>query len=371
MEFGLFAMPEHYPWENWTLAYDRDLATIVKAEQLGFEEFWIGEHHSGGYEPIPAPDLFLAKAAGLTSRIRLGTGTVNLPYHDPFIVAERLAFLDHLLHGRLLYGLGGGGLPSDRELLGMPGEESRPRTQEAIDIIERLLTTREPFSVDGRFWQFRERRLQVAPYQAEPPIAVAGLTGTHNFTLCGERGFIPLSVYFTPAAVEANPGVPDLAAHGAALEDGARAAGRDPAAARARWRITRECYVADSRGQALDDIRAGVRASYEYLLALGLGALMKRDQAMRDADLTFEWMVENVPWIVGTPDECIDQIGSLDEAVGGFGVLLINNRDWTTSDLWHRSLERFARQVIPAFRARDHQELRRELAAQALARAQG
>jgi limonene 1,2-monooxygenase len=366
VEFGLFAMPEHFPWENWTLAFDRDIQTIVRAEQLGFEEFWVGEHHSGGYEPVPAPDLLIAKAAGLTHRIRLGTGTVNLPYHDPFMVAERLAFLDHLTHGRLLYGLGSGALLSDRALMQMPAEESRPRMLEAISVIERLLTTREPFTHDGRFWQFTERRLQVPPYQAQPQIAIAGLTGTHNFAMCGERGYLPLSVYFTPTNIESNAGVPDLVAHAKALVEAAERAGRDPQLARAEWRITREVYVSDSREQALKEIREGVKASYDYLLKFGLGPMMKRDASMADADLTFEWMVDNIPWILGSPAECIEQVEALNDAVGGFGVLLINNRDWTTSDRWHRSLELFARYVMPMFRQREHRALRGELVESAL-----
>ena len=110
MKFGLFLMPEPFPWSNWTLSYDLKLEEIAYAERFGYDEVWVGEHHTGAYENIPAPDIFIAKASALTSRIALGTGTINLPYHDPFMVAERLAFLDHLTHGRLIYGFGGGGL---------------------------------------------------------------------------------------------------------------------------------------------------------------------------------------------------------------------------------------------------------------------
>ena len=114
MKFGLFLMPEPFPWSNWTLSYDLKLEEIAYAERFGYDEVWVGEHHTGAYENIPAPDIFIAKASALTSRIGLGTGTINLPYHDPFMVAERLAFLDHLTHGRLIYGFGGGGLVSDK-----------------------------------------------------------------------------------------------------------------------------------------------------------------------------------------------------------------------------------------------------------------
>src|SRR5690606_34999241 len=99
VKFGIFAMPEHPRIENWTLAFDRDIAEMVEAERLGFDEYWIGEHHSGGYENVPVPEFMIAKASAVTSRIRLGTGVVNLPYQDPFKVAERMAFLDRLTHG--------------------------------------------------------------------------------------------------------------------------------------------------------------------------------------------------------------------------------------------------------------------------------
>lgn len=359
-------MPEHPPWENWTLSYDRDIDHIVRAERLGFDEFWIGEHHTGGFENVPVPEYVIAKASAVTHRIRLGTGTVNLPYQDPFLVAERLAFLDHLTHGRLEYGFGGGGLPTDRALFSLPAEEATPRTNEALDIVEQLLTADGPIDYEGRYWQLQDRQLQVRPHQENPPFAIAGLTGTHNFARCGERGWKPLSVYFTPLQIEDNPGVPDLRAHADAIVGAAEKAGRDPDEARALWRISREVYVSDDRNTALAEIREGVRRSYEYLLGLGLGALMKRDSSMPDADLTFEWMVENVPWIIGSPEDCTRQLHDLHDDVGGFGVLLLNGRDWVTSDRYYRSLELFARYVTPQFTAREHQDHRRRLAAKAL-----
>jgi limonene 1,2-monooxygenase len=366
MHFGLFTMPEHPPRENWTLSYDRDIDDIVYAEKLGFQEYWIGEHHTGGFENIPAPELLIAKASALTHRIRLGTGVINLPYHDPFLVAERMAFLDHLTHGRLEYGFGGGGLPTDRALFGMAAEDATPRTDEALDIIWRLLTSSEPYTHEGRYFQFANRRLQVMPYQETPPFAIAGLTGTHNFAKCGGRGWKPLSVYFTPITLQNNPGIPDLAAHARAIVDAAEAAGRDPRQARADWRISREVYVSDSRNAAINELREGVERSYAYLLGLGLGALMKKDKDMPDARLTFEWMVEEIPWIIGSPEDCVRQIHELHEQVGGFGCLLINARDWVTTDRWNRSLEQFARYVMPPFLRRETMALRQELANVAL-----
>src|SRR3546814_19579537 len=85
------------------------------------------------------PELMIAKASAVTSRIRLGTGVVNLPYQDPFLVAERMAFLDHLTHGRLISGFGGGGLPTAKALFQMAPEEATQRTHASLEISWRPL----------------------------------------------------------------------------------------------------------------------------------------------------------------------------------------------------------------------------------------
>lgn len=159
-----------------------------------------------------------------------------------------------------------------------------------------------------------------------------------------------MSIYFTPIRFKNNSQFADLLDQAAALDRAAREAGHDPAELRKQWRVVREVYVADSREQAMEDIRKGVKQSYDYLLGVGLGPLMKLDENMPDSEITFEWMVENIPWIVGSPDDCIKQIKNLYDQLGGFGVFVINSRDWVTTDKWKRSLELFARYVIPAFR---------------------
>ena len=184
--------------------------------------------------------------------------------------------------------------------------------------------------------------------------------------MCGERGYAALSIYFTPVLIEDNPGMPDLIGQGAALADAAVAAGRDPDQARRDWRICREVYVSDCQEHRNERDPREPAQLLRLPVRPGLAALMKRDAQMPDADVTFEWMVENIPWIIGSPAEVVDQIRELDEAVGGFGTLLFNSREWVATDRWYRSLELFARYVIPAFRSREHQAFRRDLAIDAL-----
>jgi limonene 1,2-monooxygenase len=349
MRFGIFSMPEHFPWDNQKLSFARDLREMVLAEELGFDEYWIGEHHSGWYENVPVPEYMIAKASALTHRIQLAPGVVNLPYHDPFQVAERLAFLDQLTDGRLIYGFGAGGLPTDWALHNMTPEEMRPRMRESLDIIKRLTEAREPISYEGEYWRGTDREIQVRPHRGRvPEFGLAGLTGRSSFELAAQNGWGALSVHFTPIRFTNNPSFPDLIDHAQTLVEQAAAAGREPAQARRQWRVVREVFVHDSREAAIAEIRAGVKNSYDYLISLGLGALMKLDETMDDADLTLEWMIDNCYWLIGSPDDVIGQVETLYERVGGFGTLVVNSRDWATTDRMNRSLELFARYCMPA-----------------------
>lgn len=349
MRFGVFSMPEHFPWDQQTLSFERDLDEMVLAEKLGFDEYWIGEHHSGWYENVPVPEYMIAKASALTSRIQLATGVVNLPYHDPFQVAERLAFLDHLTYGRLIYGFGAGGLPTDWALHDMEGEVMRPRMRESLEIIRQLTEAREPVSYEGQFWRGRDREIQVRPYKGRmPEFGLAGLTGAGSFELAAANEWGALSVHFTPPKFRDNPSFIDLEGHAATLDAAALAAGNDPVGARRRWRVVREVFVAEDRESAIAQIRAGVKQSYDYLISLGLGPLMKLDETMDDSELTLEWMIDNDCWLVGSPDDVVERVKALYAQLGGFGTLVVNSRDWGPTDRMSRSLELFARYCMPA-----------------------
>ncbi|MCH2520908.1 MAG: LLM class flavin-dependent oxidoreductase, partial [Dehalococcoidia bacterium] len=119
MKFGTFLAPHHPIGENPMLQLQSDLELAQHLDNLGFDEFWCGEHHSTGWEVIASPELFLAAAAERTKRIKLGTGVISLPYHHPFMVAQRLVQLDYQSRGRVLFGSGPGALPSDAHLMGL------------------------------------------------------------------------------------------------------------------------------------------------------------------------------------------------------------------------------------------------------------
>ena len=93
LNFGIFLAPFHRLGENPTLGMARDLELIDWLDHLGYDEAWVGEHHSAGWETIAAPEIFIAAAAERTRHIRLGSGVTSLPYHNPFMVAQRFVQL--------------------------------------------------------------------------------------------------------------------------------------------------------------------------------------------------------------------------------------------------------------------------------------
>ena len=194
MKFSIFMMPLHHPTENPSLAFDRDISLIHYAEELGYDEFFIGEHHSGGWETMPAPEMALAKASAHAHRIRLGTSVISVPFHHPFHVAERMAFLDHLTKGRAILGVGPCALVTDKNLFGLATEKLYPMMAESVDIIVRLLESPEPIDYDGQYWKIHQMRLQLRSYQQpRMPLAIASSGNPVSLELAGKYGMLFLS----------------------------------------------------------------------------------------------------------------------------------------------------------------------------------
>src|SRR5262245_49732399 len=149
---GMFIMPYHDPAKPLGQCYDEDLELIVRAEQLGFTEFWIGEHHTMKYENIVMPEIFIARALGETKRIRMGPAPVCLNQHNPGHVASRLAFLDHLSKGRLNICFGPGSVSTDMELCGAEPKNASEMTEEAMEMILKLWASDPPYEIKGKYW---------------------------------------------------------------------------------------------------------------------------------------------------------------------------------------------------------------------------
>ena len=344
MKFGFFMMPDHHPSENRTLAYERDLESIELTERLGYDEMWIGEHHTAGFETIPAPDIMIAMAAARTKRIKFGTGVVNLPYHQPFHIAERMAFLDHLTRGRVMLGVGPGVLRTDMRLFGCNPEEMRPRMNESLDIIMKLFKEDGPITYEGQFYQVKDVELQIKCYQ-QPHLPVACAVGRSGNSLeqAAKHGQMILSGGFlSPATPQ------DFLAHWQRYEQRAKAAGHAPK--RDDWRIAKYVYVAESDERAVKDIEQGaMREMREYFYYIGNKSNYEAYPGQPREEWTIQQMIQRSGWIVGSPDtvaKAIKDITAVTVPIGGF---LIVTSEWASTENWNRSLELFARYVMPQF----------------------
>jgi limonene 1,2-monooxygenase len=344
MKFSIFMMPLHYPTENPSLAFDRDISLIHYAEELGFDEFFIGEHHSGGWETMPAPEMALAKASALAHRIRLGTSVISAPFHHPFHIAERMAFLDHLTRGRAILGVGPCALVTDKKLFGLPNEKLYSMLAESTDIIVRLLESPEPIDHEGRFWSFKQMRLQLRSYQQpRMPLAIASSGNEISLELAGKYGMLLLS----PAGKNVRNNQ-TKSAQWNKVE--AIASQHGTATSRDNWRIATCIYLADSKEEAWRDVEASIKRDMEYFVSIGLKAPYEAYPGQPAQEITARSGADRRDWIIGTPDDAIAQIERMQAETGGFGGLMLTTHEWTSSEKIRRSMEMFARYVLPHFR---------------------
>ena len=340
MKFGMFMGPVHRVGENPTLALERDLELIQWLDILGFDEAYIGEHHSAGWETIASPEVFIATAAERTRHIRLGTGVVSLPYHHPYMVANRMVLLDHLTRGRVILGVGPGALASDALMLGIKPERQREMMDESLGVIMRLFTEDEPISYKSDWFELNEAVLQIRPYQQPHlPIAVASIESPSGVTLAGKHGAAVLSLSVPRGTVRKT----NLQELWSIAEE--TAAEHNKVVRREDWGIATVCHLAETRDQAFNDIReGGARVVSEYF-----SGTLGQPAPDVPKDRIVDYMVENNQWIVGTPDDCIAGIERLQEISGGFGLFMIQARDWAPRDTVLRSYELLARYVMPHF----------------------
>ena len=337
LRFGVFLAPFHALNENPTLLFERDLELMMLLDRLGYDEAWIGEHHSGGFETIAAPEIFIAAAARETRRIRLGTGVKSLPYTHPFMLADAMVQLDHMTRGRAMFGVGPGALPSDATQMGIDVRQTRRMMNEALDVIvpllegERVNAKTDWFTLDNAKLQhasFTRPRMEMAVTSIRSP-AGALLAGRYGLGLLSLGGHSDDAL----AAYARNWGI---------YEEAAAAQGRT--ADRRGFRIAVQMHIADTREQAMEDIRFGVDAWGGY--ARDVLPNMPVPKGVTDVR---KFIIDNGRAIIGTPEDVIRQIERMQAGTGGFGVVLFMCHDWADWEATRRSYELFARHVIPHF----------------------
>ena len=342
LRFGIFMAPFHWVGENPTLALDRDMELIEWLDELGFDEAWVGEHHSAGWETIASPEIFIGAAAQRTKHIKLGTGVLSLPYHHPLMVANRMLLLDHMTKGRVMMGVGPGALVGDAFMLGIDPPTQRRRMEEALGIILRLWTETEPITYEAEWFTMKEVQVHLRPYsQPHMPVAVAASMSPAGMVSAGKHGtaVLSLNTVKVPGAISADLGKFWKIAEETAAEHGKTVNRND-------WGLVLHVHLAESRKEAIEQARvAAGRYQREYFEDT-LGLPQAYDGP---ADKIIDYMVESDNWCVGTPDDLVRHIHRLDEESGGFGRLLVQATEWGTREQVLHSYELIARYVMPQF----------------------
>ena len=339
IKFGAFLAPHHPIGEHPTLQMRDDVRLAQHLDELGYDEFWVGEHHSTGWEVIASPEMFLAVVGAKTHRIRLGTGVISLPYHHPFNVAQRLVQLDHHTNGRVIFGSGPGALPSDAHTLGIDPMTQRDRQDEALGVIQRLLAG-ERVTHESDWFTLRDGRLQLFPLQEEMPFVVASSISPSGMTLAGKYGTGVLSIGSNSEA-----GLSALPTQWGFAEQAAAKSGKS--VDRKDWRVLMSWHIAETREAAIAQAKDGLMQWHnEYtvgtLMRPGAVEFKSPEEAVEQTAF-----VDGAAAVIGTPDDLIAAIRKLQASSGGFGTVLGFVHDWANRENTSRSWDLVARYVMP------------------------
>jgi limonene 1,2-monooxygenase len=351
LRFGTFLAPFHPAGENPTLALQRDLELVEHLDRLGFDEAWIGEHHSAGSEIIASPEIFMAAAAERTKHIRLGTGVTSISYHNPLWVADRMVLLDHLTRGRTMLGVGPGSLPTDSAMIGLDPTETRELLDVNLDIIMRLLAG-EVVTEQTRTHNLVDAQLQLRPY-TEPrfDIAVAAVASPTGPRLAGRHGTGLLSI----GATLTQEGFDALAHHWGVVEERAGHFGQ-PTPDRSGWRLVGLMHVAETREQAYREVEFGIEEWFRYFQKVAAFPQMAVEGG--DVKEMIDFVNDAGIGAIGTPEDARAQVQRLVDQSGGFGAMLMMAHEWANPAATKRSWELIAQHVMPHFQgsARTHAE---------------
>src|SRR5215211_4522323 len=358
MKLGFFTMPIHPLGKDWRQSLREDREAFILADELGFTEGYVGEHATDQAENITSCAMFIATLAEATKRIRLGTGTVNMPNSHPAAVAAQLAMLDHLLDGRFIFGISPGGLLSDAEVFGNLDANRNEMFLEAINQVLAIWTGEPPYDLNGKYWTVTTERTFIPEIgqgflpkplrRPHPPIVVTAVAPfSKGVTEAAARGWDPISANFLmPQWVKS---------HWPKYFEGCERVGRP--ANPANWRVAKSIFVADDDATAkryATDPNGPYRYYYSQLLTKlqrgGRAIAFKTDPKQDDKDVSLDAVCDKlVFW--GSPNRVADQILAFREEVGDFGTLLLAGKDWKDRELGRRNMQLLAEKVLPQVNA--------------------
>ncbi len=336
---GVFLAPFHPVRENPLLALERDMDLLILLDKLNYHEAWIGEHHSAGFEIIACPEMFIAAAAERTRHIRLGTGVVSLPYHNPFTLAGRMQQLDYQTRGRAMFGVGPGSLVYDADKMGLAAADQRRKLDESLDVLVELMAG-NMVTRKTDWFDLREARLQLKSYsQPMMEMAVASARSPTGALQAGKHGIGMVSLGGTSDdALKAH------AANWGVYEEAARKHGKT--ADRRRWRIVTFAHVAETREQARADVAFGLKDFTRYFSDVATFPIIPPDVTGDPAD----YLTTSGLACIGTPEDCVRHFERLWKGSnGGLGGILLLAHNWADWGATQRSYELMARYVHPHF----------------------
>jgi alkanesulfonate monooxygenase SsuD/methylene tetrahydromethanopterin reductase-like flavin-dependent oxidoreductase (luciferase family) len=349
MQLGLWIVPLHPPNRPIWSTLDENIEKSLLADDLGFDELWVGEHVSASSQPIPSPLMFLAHLLARTKNLTFGTAVINLPIHNPVIVAAEVAQFDHLSKGRFMMGVGTGGLASDFELFNVTEHDARNRMViEGVELIQRIWSQDPPYDFKGEFWHVRIKDRVLPdlgigylpkPFQKTGPPIYISVASPRSATarVAAQYGWGMLSAHTVPAD--------SVASHWAVYREKCAEIGRLPRGV--DWRVARNVLIAQSEAEARDRVFGETGANHYFYTYL--------HDAQRafgvPAPMTAEAMTEQFA-IYGSPKTALEKLIAFREQVGPFGGLLVTSLDWSgpNKDWESESMRLLAQDVMPKFR---------------------
>ncbi len=355
MKLGIFTMPIHPYTRDYHTLLEEDMETVIYADQLGFDEFWLGEHFSSSAEPITSPLIFFAKAIPQTRHIKFCAGVLNLPQQHPVAVAAHAAMFDQLCDGRFILGIGPGGLPSDFELFQVEDAKARSEMMlESIDMILHMWTNDPPYDLKGKYWHIKLKEWawpemgvgdMRRPFQKpHPPIAMSAMSPfSQSVRTAARRGWSAVTGNFIPSIWAAS--------HWTMYQKGAEEGGFEPDPE--KWKMARNIIVTDTDSEAeayLAKQDSALLHYYSHMITVikraGFSAMMKPNKEMSEDELTAVWAVNNLV-IAGNPQTVAEKILAFRQEVGPFGTILMLGLDWDDPQFQKRSMQLMAEQTMP------------------------
>jgi alkanesulfonate monooxygenase SsuD/methylene tetrahydromethanopterin reductase-like flavin-dependent oxidoreductase (luciferase family) len=345
MKFGLLFSHQVPPGSDLRPheTYSDMLACLPRAEDLGYESCFMVSHHAQKDGLCPGPLIACAGAASVTRRMRIGTGVLLVPLYAPLKLAEDVAVLDNLSGGRFVFGVAPGYVAAEFAAHGIPRDERVGRFEEALDLMT-LAWTSETFSFAGKYYQVPETRLTPKPVQRPHPPLWYGVSATSSLKRAARRHAIQI--------MSPRHGPEELLAHFKPYEE---------EAARIGWTIPerpiiRAVFVAPTKAEA----EAIAAPALNYLFTELYGAASAAgDRVLRAADgsvITDKNTVgfDNFKnrYIIGDPDFAVAELSRYRDAVRPTEVVCWMHLPGIKGADALRSVELFAREVMPQFAGR-------------------